>query len=133
MSPDQARLLSLSWKRVGAGADRAAMLFYDRLCITVPATRAHLAPERMPALRRAFLARIDAVLARAAGGAAPGHEPGRGPDDLLLGAGAPEAGAALLWMLATVLGPDWTPELDLAWRAAAPALLAQLEPARAAA
>jgi hypothetical protein len=134
MSPDQARLVAYSWKRVGASADRAAMLFYDRLCDTAPATRAQLAAEQMPALRRAFLARVDAAVARLAGGAAPAVAiPAGVPCDLLLGASAEQAGAALFWTLEAVLGPEWTPLVDLAWRGAAPALLAEFEATRAAA
>ncbi len=134
MSPEQARLVAYSWKRVGASGDRAAMLFYDRLCDTVPATRAQLAAEQMPALRRAFLARVDAAVARLAGGAPLGAGIATGaPGDLLLGASAEQAVAALFWTLQAVLGPEWTPLADLAWRGAAPALLAELEGTRAAA
>jgi len=131
MDADRGALVTTSWQRVGPVADRAANIFYDRLFDIAPATRAHLAPEELPALRRALIRRIDAAIA-------PRHPravalPVESPRDVLLGA-PPEAGIeALLSTLREVLGAEWTHEHAAAWVAATPRLVEALRPASAAA
>ena len=131
MSPGEAGLIAYSWKRVGPVADRAAGLFYDCLFDIAPATRANFAADQMPWLRRDLISGIDAAVAELAGPAQPRHlRPAPPPArDLLLGAEAPAAVDALASALATVLGRDWTPEHDTAWRAAGPHIVSALRPA----
>ncbi|MBR0683524.1 hypothetical protein GXW74_23770 [Roseomonas eburnea] len=128
MAPEDARLVTYAWKRIGSHSDHAAGLFYDRLFEIAPTTHAHVSVELMPACRRDLMAGIDwavGEIARERPGTLPGPLALRDP---FLGAGTDQVVAALLWTLHTVLGRDWTPRHEAAWRAAGPAIVAALRP-----
>ncbi|WP_137126699.1 hypothetical protein [Roseomonas sp. HF4] len=131
MAASPSGLVARSWKRLGPMADRAANLFYDHLLEVAPAARARLAPERMPEMRRALVARIDAAIGGAVGKQPP---PAAGaPQDLLLGA-PPAAGLeALLRTVRDMLAVEWSDDLAAAWASESPRLLQALAPASAAA
>ncbi len=130
MSPDDVRVVTQSWHRVGSFSDHAAILFYDRLFDTVPAARADFNAEQMPAARRLLIASIDQSVTRLSRDEAPTRREARKdePADLLFGTGEAEILAALFWALHRVLGQGWTPAVEAAWRACAPPILAALRP-----
>lgn len=134
MPRKDADLVLYSWKRIGAAADRAAGIFYDRLFEIAPASQAHLSAEQMPASRRSLMTRIDWAIS---GYLLPGESaedrdpppPVHGaPRDPFLGATAEHAVAALLGTLQSVLGAEWTPRHEAAWNEAGPAIVAALRP-----
>jgi nitric oxide dioxygenase len=134
MQSSQAGLVTYSWKRVGPLAERVAGLFYDRLFEIAPAARAQFQADQMPALRRALIGGIDQGIARLGRPAMRGAAPfAAAQDDPLLGAATDQALAALLGTLHAVLGRDWTPPHEAAWRALGPCILDRLRPANVAA
>ena len=121
MTPDQVRLVRVSFAKVVALGDRAAALFYERLFMLDPSLRplfrSDLAAQRgklMAALGMvvAGLDRLDEMLpaVRALGrrharyGARPEHYA--------------TVGSALIWTLEQGLGADFTPAARRAWTAA---------------
>lgn len=131
MAASPSDLVVRSWKRLGPRADRAANLFYDHLLEVAPAARARLAPEHMPEMRRALIARIDAAMGAAV--AKPPPPAAGAPPDLLLGAPAAAGLEALLRTIRDMLAADWSDDLALAWASESPRLLQALAPTSAAA
>jgi hypothetical protein len=123
-------MLVYSWKRLGPVSDRVADQFYDTLFEIAPAARAGFVADRMPAMRRALIARIDAAIAPSRGAPVLVAE---APRDLLLGAPPAAALEALLQTLRRFLADGWSDELAAAWAAASPRLLESLTRTAAAA
>lgn len=143
VSPEEAGIVLLSWKRLAASGERAAALFYDRLFDIAPETRGRLGMDQMPAYRRGMLDGMDWALAelfgprrppppRQPGPARPAVPPPAPPPvpgrDPFLGVGGGAALEALVWTFEKVLGGAWTPREAAAWAEAGPAVIAALRP-----
>jgi hemoglobin-like flavoprotein len=121
MTPEQAKLVQQSFSRIVPIADKAAVIFYDRLFEIAPQVRS-LFPSDMEEQRGKLMATLTAVV----GGL--GNLPSILPTASALarrhvsyGARAehyPVVGAALLWTLEKGLGEGWTPDVADAWKAA---------------
>ena len=121
MTPDQVKLVQQSFSKVAPISDQAAVMFYGRLFEIAPQVKS-MFPADLTEQRRKLMATLAAVInglgnlqsiLPAASALAIRH--------LSYGARAehyPVVGAALLWTLEKGLGPDWTPEVADAWKAA---------------
>jgi len=121
MTPEQAKLVQQSFSRIVPIADKAAVIFYDRLFEIAPQVRS-LFPSDMEEQRGKLMATLTAVVGGltnlpsilpAASALARRH--------VSYGARAehyPVVGAALLWTLEKGLGGGWTPDVADAWKAA---------------
>jgi nitric oxide dioxygenase len=121
MTPEQAKLVQQSFSRIVPIADKAAVIFYDRLFEIAPQVRS-LFPSDMEEQRGKLMATLTAVVGGltnlplilpAASALARRH--------VSYGARAehyPVVGAALLWTLEKGLGEGWTPDVADAWKAA---------------
>jgi hemoglobin-like flavoprotein len=121
MTPEQAKLVQQSFSRIVPIADKAAVIFYDRLFEIAPQVRS-LFPSDMEEQRGKLMATLTAVIGGltnlplilpAASALARRH--------VSYGARAehyPVVGAALLWTLEKGLGEGWTPDVADAWKAA---------------
>lgn len=121
MTPDQVKLVQLSFAKVAPISETAAVLFYDRLFEIAPTVRA-MFPSDMTEQRKKLRAMLAAVvnglanlesILPAASALAKRH--------LTYGARAehyPVVGSALLWTLEKGLGEAWTPDVAEAWTAA---------------
>jgi hemoglobin-like flavoprotein len=121
MTPEQVRLVQESFGQVAPIADKAAVLFYDRLFEVAPAVKP-LFHGDMAEQRRKLMAALAVVVSGlsnlssvlpVASALAKRH----------VGYGAkPEhytaVGEALLWTLARGLGPQWNHQVADAWTAA---------------
>ena len=121
MTPEQAKLVQQSFSRIVPIADKAAVIFYDRLFEIAPQVRS-LFPSDMEEQRGKLMATLTAVVGGltnlpsilpAASALARRH----------VGYGAraehyPVVGAALLWTLEKGLGGGWTPDVADAWKEA---------------
>jgi len=119
MTPDQKKLVQVTWSKVVPIADQAASMFYDRLFQIDPSARALFGKTDMPQQRKKLLQVLSVAIA--------------GLDDLdafiptvetlgrrHVGYGVTDAhyasvGRALLWTLEKGLGSAWTPETAVAW------------------
>ena len=118
MTPDQVQLVQESFAKVKPIAGVAADLFYDRLFAIAPGVR-QLFPDDMAEQK----AKLMAMLGTAVAGlnrpevVAPAiAELGRRHVAYHVEeAHYRSVGEALLWTLEQGLGPDWTPELRVAW------------------
>ena len=118
MTPEQVKLVQQSFSRIVPIADKAAVIFYDRLFEIAPQVRS-LFPSDMEEQRGKLMATLTAVIGGltnlplilpAASALAKRH--------VSYGARAehyPVVGAALLWTLEKGLGDGWTPEVADAW------------------
>ena len=118
MTPEQVKLVQQSFSRIVPIADKAAVIFYDRLFEIAPQVRS-LFPSDMEEQRGKLMATLTAVvnglgnlasILPAASALAKRH--------VSYGARAehyPVVGAALLWTLEKGLGDGWTPEVADAW------------------
>ncbi|HET7887375.1 MAG TPA: globin family protein [Bradyrhizobium sp.] len=114
MTPDQVKLVQQSFSKVVPIADKAAVLFYDRLFEIAPQVKA-MFPADMTEQRKKLIAMLAAVvnglsdlpsILPAASALAKRH--------LAYGAKAehyPVVGAALLWTLEKGLGEAWTTDV----------------------
>jgi len=121
MTPEQVKLVQQSFSRIVPIADKAAVIFYDRLFEIAPQVRS-LFPSDMQEQRGKLMATLTAVVGGltnlplilpAASALARRH--------VSYGARAehyPVVGAALLWTLEKGLGEGWTPDVADAWKAA---------------
>ncbi|HXB76157.1 MAG TPA: globin family protein [Bradyrhizobium sp.] len=121
MTPEQVKLVQQSFSRIVPIADKAAVIFYDRLFEIAPQVRS-LFPSDMEEQRGKLMATLTAVIGGltnlplilpAASALARRH--------VSYGARAehyPVVGAALLWTLEKGLGEGWTPDVADAWKAA---------------
>jgi hemoglobin-like flavoprotein len=121
MTPEQVKLVQQSFSRIVPIADKAAVIFYDRLFEIAPQVRS-LFPSDMEEQRGKLMATLTAVVGGltnlpsilpAASALARRH--------VSYGARAehyPVVGAALLWTLEKGLGGGWTPDVADAWKAA---------------
>jgi hemoglobin-like flavoprotein len=121
MTPEQVKLVQQSFSRIVPIADKAAVIFYDRLFEIAPQVRS-LFPSDMEEQRGKLMATLTAVVGGltnlplilpAASALARRH--------VSYGARAehyPVVGAALLWTLEKGLGEGWTPDVADAWKAA---------------
>jgi hemoglobin-like flavoprotein len=121
MTPDQVKLVQLSFSKVAPISEQAAMLFYDRLFEIAPQVKS-MFPADMTEQRKKLMAMLAAVvnglnnlesILPAASALATRH--------VSYGAKAehyPVVGAALLWKLEKGLGGGWTPEVADAWTTA---------------
>ena len=121
MTPEQVKLVQQSFSRIVPIADKAAVIFYDRLFEIAPQVRS-LFPSDMEEQRGKLMATLSAVIGGltnlplilpAASALARRH--------VSYGARAehyPVVGAALLWTLEKGLGEGWTPDVADAWKAA---------------
>jgi len=121
MTPEQAKLVQQSFSGIVPIADKAAVIFYDRLFEIAPQVRS-LFPSDMEEQRGKLMATLTAVVGGltnlpsilpAASALARRH--------VSYGARAehyPVVGAALLWTLEKGLGEGWTPDVADAWKAA---------------
>jgi hemoglobin-like flavoprotein len=121
MTPDQVKLVQSSFAQVAPIADRAAMMFYDRLFEIAPNVKPFFKGD-MAEQRRKLITMLSAVvnglgdlnsILPAASALAKRH----------VGYGVEAAhyltvGQALLWTLERGLGPAWTRDLAAAWTAA---------------
>ena len=121
MTPEQVKLVQLSFAKVAPISETAAVLFYGRLFEIAPQVRA-MFPTDMTEQRKKLMATLAVVvnglgnlesILPAASALATRH----------VGYGAkaehyPVVGAALLWTLEKGLGAAWTPEVADAWTAA---------------
>jgi hemoglobin-like flavoprotein len=121
MTPDQVKLVQLSFSKVAPISETAAVIFYDRLFEVAPAVKT-MFPADMTEQRKKLMGMLAAVVnglgnlesilpaasalakRHIAYGAKPAHYP--------------VVGGALLWTLEKGLGEAWTPELADAWTAA---------------
>jgi len=121
MTPDQVKLVQQSFSKVAPIADKAAMIFYDRLFEVAPAVKA-MFPADMTEQRKKLMSTLAVVVSGlsnlesilpAASALATRH--------VAYGAKAehyPVVGGALLYTLEKGLGKDWTPAVAEAWTAA---------------
>jgi hemoglobin-like flavoprotein len=121
MTPDQVELVQTSFAKVVPIADKAAVLFYDRLFEMAPQVK-RLFPADMAEQRRKLMSTLAIVVSGlsdppsilpAASALATRH--------VAYGARAehyPLVGQALLWTLEQGLGKDWTADVAEAWTAA---------------
>ncbi len=121
MTPDQVKLVQQSFSKVAPIADKAAVIFYDRLFEVAPAVKA-MFPADMTEQRKKLMSTLAVVVSGlsnlesilpAASALAMRH--------VTYGAKAehyPVVGGALLWTLEKGLGADWTPAVAEAWTAA---------------
>ena len=121
MTPDQVELVQASFAKVVPIADKAAVLFYDRLFEMAPQVK-RLFPADMAEQRRKLMSTLAIVVSGlsdppsilpAASALATRH--------VAYGARAehyPLVGQALLWTLEQGLGEDWTADVAEAWTAA---------------
>ena len=121
MTPDQVKLVQQSFSKVAPIADKAAMIFYDRLFEVAPSVKA-MFPADMTEQRRKLMATLAVVvnglsnlesILPAASALAQRH--------VTYGAKAehyPVVGSALLWTLEKGLGDGWTADIAGAWTAA---------------
>ena len=120
MTPDQIRLVQVSFSKVAPIAETAADLFYGRLFEIAPETREMFTGDMKEQGRKLMkmLATVVAGLGR--------------PDDIVPAAQAlgrrhvdygvrtadyAPVGAALIWTLGKGLGDDFTPDVNEAWMA----------------
>jgi hemoglobin-like flavoprotein len=125
MTPDQVQLVQQSFSKVLPIADKAALLFYDRLFEVAPQVKP-MFPADLTEQRKKLMATLAVVVnglgnlqsvLPAASALASRH--------VTYGAKAehyPVVGAALLWTLEKGLGDAWTPEVADAWTTAYGAL-----------
>jgi hemoglobin-like flavoprotein len=121
MTPEQVKLVQQSFSKIVPIADKAAVIFYDRLFEIAPQVRS-LFPSDMEEQRGKLMATLTAVV----GGLT--NLPSILPTASALarrhvsyGARAehyPVVGAALLWTLEKGLGEGWTPDVADGWKAA---------------
>jgi hemoglobin-like flavoprotein len=121
MTPEQVRLVQESFGQVAPIADKAAVLFYDRLFEIAPAVKP-LFHGDMAEQRRKLMATLGAVVyglsnlpsvLPAASALAKRHvDYGAKPEHYTA------VGEALLWTLARGLGPQWNHQVADAWTAA---------------
>jgi hemoglobin-like flavoprotein len=121
MTPDQIKLVQLSFAKVAPISEQAAVIFYDRLFEVAPSVRV-MFPNDMTEQRKklmstlAFvvsgLSNLDSVLPGASALAVRHVSYGAKAEHY------PVVGGALLWTLEKGLGPDWTPDVAAAWTAA---------------
>lgn len=121
MTPDQVKLVQLSFSKVAPISDQAAVMFYDRLFEIAPQVKS-MFPADMAEQRRKLMTMLAAVvnglgnleaILPAASALAKRH--------VSYGARAehyPVVGAALLWTLEKGLGDGWTDEVADAWTTA---------------
>lgn len=121
MTPDQVKLVQLSFSKVAPISDQAAVMFYDRLFEIAPQVKS-MFPADMAEQRRKLMTMLAAVvnglgnleaILPAASALAKRH--------VSYGAQAehyPVVGAALLWTLEKGLGDGWTDEVADAWTTA---------------
>lgn len=121
MTPDQVKLVQLSFSKVAPISDQAAVMFYDRLFEIAPQVKS-MFPADMAEQRRKLMTMLAAVvnglgnleaIMPAASALAKRH--------VSYGAQAehyPIVGAALLWTLEKGLGDGWTDEVAEAWTTA---------------
>jgi hemoglobin-like flavoprotein len=118
MTEDQKTLVRSGFQRIAPEAQAVAALFYDRLFTTDPTLKALFKGDMKEQGRKlmgvigvavANLDHLDAIVptvqqlgARHAGYGVPNDS-------------YATVGAALLWTLEQCLGPDYTPEMALAW------------------
>jgi hemoglobin-like flavoprotein len=119
MTPEQAKIVRETWRRVVPVADAAAALFYERLFEIDPTTRPLFAGVDLAAQRKklvhvlgtavAGLDRLDALMPAL-------EELGRRHREYgVVGSHYDSVGAALLWALERGLAPAWTAEARTAW------------------
>ena len=121
MTPEQIKLVQASFSKVAPIADKAALLFYDRLFELAPQVKA-LFPKDMTEQRRKLMSTLAIVVSGlsdlpsilpAASALATRHVAyGARPEHY------PVVGSALLWTLEQGLGKDWTKDVADAWKAA---------------
>ena len=121
MTPDQIKLVQASFSKVAPIADKAAVLFYDRLFEIAPRVKT-LFPKDMTEQRRKLMSTLAIVVSGlsdlpsilpAASALATRHVAyGAKPEHY------PVVGQALLWTLEKGLGNDWTPAVADAWTTA---------------
>jgi hemoglobin-like flavoprotein len=120
MTPDQVKLVQESFAKVAPIADKAADLFYDRLFVIAPETRA-LFPEDLTSQKKKLMAMLTTAVTNL-------HQAERimpaveelGRRHAGYGVAAAHyrpVGAALLWTLEQGLGPEFTPSVKDAWTA----------------
>jgi hemoglobin-like flavoprotein len=118
MTPEQVKLVQESFAQVAPIADKAAEIFYDRLFEVAPAVRP-MFPADMAQQRKLLMATLAAVV-RGLSNLSSVLPTASALAKRHVGYGAkPEhyavVGDALLWTLARGLGPQWTPEVAVAW------------------
>jgi hemoglobin-like flavoprotein len=121
MTPEQINLVQNSFSKVVPIADRAAVIFYDRLFEVAPAVKA-MFPADMTEQRKKLMAtlavvvnglsNLESILPAASALATRHVSYGARPEHY------PVVGGALLWTLEKGLGEAWTPEIAAAWKAA---------------
>ena len=121
MTPEQIKLVQASFSKVAPIADKAAVLFYDRLFEIAPSVKT-LFPKDMTEQRRKLMSTLAIVVSGlsdlpsilpAASALATRHVAyGAKPEHY------PVVGSALLWTLEQGLGKDWTADVADAWTAA---------------
>jgi hemoglobin-like flavoprotein len=121
MTPDQVKLVQQSFSKVAPIADKAAVIFYDRLFEVAPAVKA-MFPADMTEQRKKLmstlavvvsgLSNLESILPAASALATRHVAYGAKPEHY------PVVGGALLWTLEKGLGSDWTPDVAEAWTAA---------------
>ena len=121
MTPEQIKLVQASFSKVAPIADKAAVLFYDRLFEIAPSVKT-LFPKDMTEQRRKLMSMLAIVVSGlsdlpsilpAASALATRHVAyGAKPEHY------PVVGSALLWTLEQGLGKDWTADVADAWTAA---------------
>ena len=121
MTPDQVKLVQQSFAKLAPIADKAAVMFYDRLFEVAPHVKA-MFPADLTEQRMKLMATLSAVVnglgtlesvLPAASALARRH--------VSYGAKAehyPVVGGALLWTLEKGLADGWTTEVADAWTAA---------------
>jgi hemoglobin-like flavoprotein len=118
MTPTQVKLIQVSFAKVAPISEQAAALFYGRLFEIAPEVKPLFKGDMTEQGRKLMgtlavvvngLGDLDAILPAASALAKRHVAYGVTPDHYT------PVGAALLWTLERGLGPQWTPELAVAW------------------
>ncbi len=119
MTPERERLVRQSWAQVAPRVEEASRIFYDRLFELDPAARGLFGRVDMRQQGAKFMAMLGSIinsLDRAPSLVADAASLGRRHTAYGVRAEQYESvGAALIWMLDQMLGPEFTPEVRAAW------------------
>lgn len=118
LTPSEIALVRTSWSRAAAAPDLAGRLFYARLFALAPETRA-MFPDDLHAQRRKLVDALGSVVATL-DDARPLRDQAAALGRSHARYGATEAqyeavGAALLWTLEHLIGPDFDAAARAAW------------------
>ncbi len=119
MTPERERLVRQSWAKVQPHIHEASRIFYDRLFELDPAARSLFGRVDMREQGAKFMAMLGSIISsldRAQSLVSDAASLGRRHTAYGVKPEQYESvGAALIWMLDRMLGPEFTPEVRAAW------------------